>query len=185
MGDPKKLVEDNPKLSMFVLGVVAALLVLIVYSYFSSEAVRNVPLVKFMPIKSLTENTQDPRFFSENLVDPRFFAENADVTRPTHHARRPLHQSGMSTPTARSNPATPRTENMDSDSVATEHMLARGGAERAITDSSRTRYLGLAKLGAADYEGYVFQGEPLSDEQGELTATVYGINASPWETLHH
>jgi hypothetical protein len=133
-----------------------------------------VPSVKFIPFKpSMNENAQDPRFFTE------------DLTRPTPHHRRSLRSSGMATPTARSNPAASKTEGMDSDSVATEHMLARGGAERAITDSSRTRYLGLAKLGAADYEGYVFQGEPLSDEQGELTATVYGINESPWMALHH
>lgn len=183
MPDLKKFVEDNPKLSMFILGVVVALFLLIVVSSLRSEAVSAVPSVKFIPFKTKTENATDPRFFSENLIDPRFFSE--DLTRPTPHARRPLRSSGMATPTARSNPVASRTENMDSDSVATEHMLARGGAERAITDSSRTRYLGLAKLGAADYEGYVFQGEPLSDEQGELTATVYGINASPWEALHH
>lgn len=181
MPDPKKFVEDNPKLSMFILGVVVALLLLIVVSSFRSEAASTVPSVKFIPFKQRTEDIKDPRFFSENLKDPRFFSE--DLTRPTHHPRRTLQKSGMATPTARSNPGAQRNESNDSDSVATEHMLARGGAERAITDSSRTRYLGLAKLGAADYEGYVYQGEPLSDEQGELTATVYGINASPWEAL--
>jgi len=70
----------------------------------------------------------------------------------------------------------------DNDSLATEHMLSRGGAERAIMDASRNRYQGMAKLGADDYEGYVYEGagKVYSDEQGELTATVYGINESPW-----
>jgi hypothetical protein len=184
MSGIKKMVEDNPKLSMFILGVVAVLVLVLIVSLFKSETATSVPSVKFLPIKPLrSENAHDPRFFSEIMV-PRQ-ASSADLTRPTPHARKPLKTSGMLTPTTRSNPAAHHTENMDSDSVATEHMLSRGGADRAITDSSRTRYLGLAKLGAADYEGYVFQGQPLSDEQGELTATVYGINSSPWETLHH
>lgn len=74
-----------------------------------------------------------------------------------------------------------RQEN-DNDSLATEHMLSRGGAERAIMDASRNRYQGMAKIGADDYEGYVYEGagHVYSDEQGELTATVYGINESPW-----
>lgn len=70
----------------------------------------------------------------------------------------------------------------DNDSLATEHMLSRGGAERAIMDASRNRYQGMAKIGADDYEGYVYEGSGhvYSDEQGELTATVYGVNESPW-----
>jgi len=70
----------------------------------------------------------------------------------------------------------------DNDSLATEHMLSRGGAERAIMDASRNRYQGMAKIGAYDYEGYVYEGSGhvYSDEQGELTATVYGVNESPW-----
>lgn len=70
----------------------------------------------------------------------------------------------------------------DNDALATEHMLARGGAERAIMDASRNRYQGMAKIGADDYEGYVYEGSGhvYSDEQGELTATVYGVNESPW-----
>lgn len=180
MTNPKKFVEDNPKLSMLIAGVLLVLFIMILASY-RSEAVVAVPSVKFLPSPQAFGERKDPRFFSESLKDPRFFSE--DLTRPTSHPRRQLHKSGMATPTARSNPAAPQAEGFDSDSVATEHMLARGGAERAITDSSRTRYLGLAKLGAADYEGYVYLGGPLSDEQGELTSTVYGINESPWEAL--
>lgn len=178
MLDLKKIVEDNPKLSMFIIGVIVTLLILIVVSLFRAETLSTVPSVKFIPFKPNTENTRDPRFFAENLTESQ---TNDDLTRPTPHIHKSVQTSGMATPTSRTNPS--QTENMDTDSVATEHMLARGSAERAITDSSRTRYLGLAKLGAADYEGYVYQGEPLSDEQGELTATVYGINSSPWEAL--
>lgn len=179
MSGPTDFYEKNPKTCMFVCGILVALLLVLVYSFlFKAEHVHNIPpaSVAIAPafMEKLEDVVKDPRFFSESM------AENAaDITRPTPAAGGKLERTMLSKSqnSARSEQPVP---NRDNDLLATEHMLTRGSAERSIQDVSRNRYLGMAKLGGEEYEGYVYRGEPTLDEQGELTATVYGISESPW-----
>jgi len=172
--------EKNPNTCMFVCGLLVALLLVLVYSYlFKSEHKQSAPHVASVlfapaPAENLTAGAKDPRFFSETMSE-----DAADITRPTPAAGGRLERTHLvnSRHSARNEQTVPTHDN---DLLATEHMLTRGGAERSIQDVSRNRYLGMAKLGGEEYEGYVYRGEPTLDEQGELTATVYGISESPW-----
>ncbi len=178
----KKVVDENPKTGMFVLGVVCALLLVLMLSYvMKSESLKNAarapPEAAFLfggagPAEHAfgtdpQQASKDPRFHAEHMDQP----DHVNVAVPAPSAVPPTAQM---TKTDNSKHAD------DNDSKATSHMLTRGSVDRSVHDSSRNRYLGLSALGAADYEGYVYKGNVLSDEQGELTATVYGISESPW-----
>ena len=178
----KKVIDENPMTCMFVLGVVCALFLVLLLSHFmKSESLKNAtrvpPEAAFLfggagPAEHAfgtdpQQASKDPRFHAEAMDQP----DTVNVAVPAPSAV---------PPTAGMTKTTEVVHADDNDSKATSHMLTRGSVDRSAHDSSRNRYLGLSALGAADYEGYVYKGNVLSDEQGELTATIYGISESPW-----
>jgi hypothetical protein len=184
----KEFYEKNAQVCTFLLGIVCALLLLAAYFYMKKSeyaaSTRMPPEARFLFGAEYNKGTEpeqasrDPRFHSEEAMTPDD-GVNVPVPAPvavpptSNLTKQPLTQSDMTSQMV------PPSQS-DNDSKATSHMLTRGSVDRASFDSSRNRYLGLSSIGAADYEGYVYKGMPLSDEQGELTATVYGISESPW-----
>jgi hypothetical protein len=196
----KNLFEEYPKTCMFVVGILCALLlVLIIFivvkvsehqsiprespearfllgSEHAASGIDNQAALLLGQDENQKKTRVDNRFFGsgEHLEDAQEDKQDVNVGTPAPAAK-PA-KSGLTK--GGSAPELPA--DGDNDTSATKHMLTRGSTDRASVDSSRNRYLGLSNLGAADYEGYVYKGNPLSDEQGELTATLYGIGESPW-----
>jgi len=198
----KDLFEDYPKTMGFVVGIMCALLlVLIIFlvkgsEHSSGSIARDSPAA--MVLLGPTEHQSDQNNAillhggaskpnlngsSAGQMDVRFFGggehleqgEQNDVTVGTPApAAKPVKSNLTKGKSA------DEVADGDNDTKSTHHMLTRGGVARASVDSSRNRYLGLSSIGAGDYEGYVYKGHALSDEQGELTATGYGISESPW-----
>jgi len=193
----KDLFNDHPKTSMFVVGVLCALLlVLIIWivvkvSEHQATIARASPEGRFllgsehqsgiatdialMLNEEPSSKLGDPRFSGNEYLEDKDKEEKKDINVGTPA---PAAQPAKSNLT-KGKSAEEQAE-ADSDTKATSHMLTRGGVERASVDSSRNRYLGLSSIGGAEYEGYVYNGNPLSDEQGELAATMYGVSESPW-----
>jgi hypothetical protein len=160
-----KFWDENPKTVSFVLGVVLTLLlVLIIYSL-SGEYFQGQP--SWMDEMAILHGAVE-------LQNPAVQATKITGRSLEHMQDRAPGQSAI---TGRSDPRFLYFTNApDNDDKATELLQSRGGAYRAIADGQRSRYMGLAKLGGADYEGYNWDGRPSNDENGLLHTQVWGIN---------
>lgn len=163
----KKLMDENPKTVSFVLGIVIALvLVMILYFIFREH---------FIP----TSGSWADEFA---LVHGAVQAENPAVG----SSQKVPEQFQTDAPLATTTPQSavdprffPMAQEKDNDDKAMEYMVStRGDARRPIYDHQRSKYMSLAKLGGADYEGYTWDGRPSNDENGLLNARVWGIDSS-------
>jgi hypothetical protein len=166
-----KLMDANPKTVSFVLGVIITLFLIMIIYFMTGEYFR-AGAASWMDEMALLRGTVDAR---NPAVNPALLASGS-----LQRSR----EEPMADPIARTTPQSdidPRffpmaAEERDNDDKATELLQSRGGANRAIGDGQRSRYLGLAKLGGMDYEGYNWDGRPSNDENGLLHAQVWGIN---------
>jgi len=190
------LFNEHPKTSMFVVGVLCALLLILIIwivvkvSEHQATISRTSPEARFLLGSEHQSNVATDIALMLNeanpnkLGDPRFsgneYLEEKEDEKKDINVGTPAHVEQPAKSNLTKGKSAEEQGEADNDTKATSHMLTRGGVERASVDSSRNRYLGLSSIGGADYEGYVYNGNPLSDEQGELSATMYGISESPW-----
>tara|TARA_B110000014_G_C19839755_1_gene435344 strand:- start:51 stop:578 length:528 start_codon:yes stop_codon:yes gene_type:complete len=165
-----KMWDANPKSISFVMGVVLTLLLVAIIYYMSGENFR--PGVgSWADEFALVHGAVDAR-------NPAVRRNPRSNLGPQEHMRE-SDRIASTTPQSAIDPRffPMQGEHMkDNDDKATELLQSRGGAYRAIGDGQRARYLGLAKLGGMDYEGYNWDGRPSNDENGLLNTQVWGIN---------
>lgn len=185
-----ELLKENPGIAGFIIGVIVTLILVWLWSMISEHYLGEVS--KETAYLYGVQSSPPAEFGSaaENMkVNTRVLNKRPLATDPDQAASNPrffamaMHDSSSSAsaPSIAKDDGIPGVaDDAEKDNKATEHLLTRGGARRAVLDSNRNRYLGMAALGATDYEGYVYQGQAVSDEQGILSSTVYGVNESPW-----
>jgi len=171
-----ELLAENPKIGWFIIGSVVTLIIMLIVWYMFGAAHFDEASGEMAYLFGGQAPSELGR--AEHLVTDAALVRraNAGDIDPPQAAKDPAFFSmAMTDSNVNMDDSTPtpsRDEGSDDDAV-TEHLISRGGARRAIVDSSRNRYQGMAALGANDYEGYVYQGEPVSDGPGPLAATVY------------